>query len=604
VFLRVDTDPAELCVGCHANKTAADRPGHPLKPLGKALPAELAAAHGHTHGADRRMTCLTCHNAHGGGQQLLLDLPGSESSLCLSCHTDYRIQANARRPDGLHPIDVALTAERSATVRAAGGRVGEADLLVCSSCHAMHDAATPANLLRTEPTGSANCRACHTDQATVLDTVHNLAATHPEVTNAAGVVVGDAGACSACHMVHRRAIEGEARLENDPLVRCTPCHSEDRIAASHALSHVNHRGATCYECHNPHDDRHGAFLEQPAGALCRSCHSGYDTFVGGPHDIRRNADHWPAASRDSMGDCLACHRPHGTPETGLFRNGLAAGQPAADGACIQCHRDAAWGGPTAIAALHPRVDASGRNAAALPLGAGGAIECATCHNPHAGAEQRGLLRPGNAATMGEHALCLSCHSDLTTLHASAHTPAEMKAAGLDAFACGPCHQAHGSGSAAGAEKLFGAAVLLATPTTGATDDRYCIGCHRPAGPARMPAIATHPDVPMSVRLTDANALPLFDAAGQPSSNGKMTCRTCHTPHGREPAASGSAATISEAELRAQRNLVRPFGTTNLCIDCHGFEGYSRFLYFHDPQRRRGGSNQDSIPALWKPRPGK
>lgn len=605
VFLRVKEDPAELCIACHADHVgSAEHAGHRLAKLDAALPANLAAARAHVGKDGHLMTCLTCHNAHGGRERLLLDLSGSESQLCLSCHLEYSLADEpAGRERGLHPVDVALSTAQRASLQASHGTIGEGGKLVCSSCHSMHQPATDDYLLRRPLTGSEACRECHSPQTAVLATSHNIEVMQPDVANGAGFTAGEAGACSACHMVHQRARPALPILENDPNARCTTCHAEGELAASHALTSINHRGATCTECHNPHDDKHGSFLAQPANLLCRSCHIGYGDFLGGPHDITRSPANWPLASRESGGDCLACHRPHADDGGTLFRAGHAAGMIGNDAACVQCHPGAAWHGEGDIAALHPRKGNMQAVVRALPLGPGDELQCHTCHNAHAHADTKSLLRKGVPTATELGSLCITCHTDMAALHATAHGGDAMAKAGLDADACAPCHRQHGPRPAVPTKALLaahGGSLMDRDPTS--TMDPACSACHAAGGVAKTPMIATHPDVPMSSTRTGDGAMPLFDAAGQVSSNGRLLCRTCHLPHGR-PELIGDAnwAALSPEERRARGNLFREFRSPNLCVDCHGFEGYARFLYFHDPLRRKGEAAVDDTPALWRPR---
>ena len=105
---------------------------------------------------------------------------------------------------------------------------------------------------------------------------------------------------------------------------------------------------------------------------------------------------------------------------------------------------------------------------------------------------------------------------------------------------------------------------------------------RVAGPAPAPIYRPHPAIPMLSPLGDDDDgyLPLIGAEGAPGPAGTIGCMTCHMPHGRYP--TGPAA--DPATLRAQRLLVRPYVAPNLCSACHGFDGLSRFLRFHDPNR--------------------
>jgi hypothetical protein len=128
-----------------------------------------------------------------------------------------------------------------------------------------------------------------------------------------------------------------------------------------------------------------------------------------------------------------------------------------------------------------------------------------------------------------------------------------------------------------------------TLTSSDSDKTVCQACHRAGGPAPTLAVAAHPNVAMyNIVETDAPGyLPLFDSAGRESSDGQVTCRTCHLAHGRldllRVAASGS--TMSQQDLSSMRLNVRPFVGPNICTQCHGQEARLRFLMFHDLTQR-------------------
>ncbi len=84
-------------------------------------------------------------------------------------------------------------------------------------------------------------------------------------------------------------------------------------------------------------------------------------------------------------------------------------------------------------------------------------------------------------------------------------------------------------------------------------------------------------------------LPLFNDQGGVDPTGAIACRTCHLTHGRStPVALPEALDgLSLRERRARVWHVRSFGDANVCSTCHGFDALRRFMYFHDPIRRRG-----------------
>jgi hypothetical protein len=87
---------------------------------------------------------------------------------------------------------------------------------------------------------------------------------------------------------------------------------------------------------------------------------------------------------------------------------------------------------------------------------------------------------------------------------------------------------------------------------------------------------------------------------------RITCITCHLPHGQMPPAAAATSTAAGegglaaaspaattqptlAALRASKPMVRMDVSSTVCSMCHGFDAARRFLYFHKPQMRQGGA---------------
>jgi len=204
------------------------------------------------------------------------------------------------------------------------------------------------------------------------------------------------------------------------------------------------------------------------------------------------------------------------------------------------------------------------------------------------------------------ALCIRCHSDMQHIEWTGHATIVSDRAGDDSNSCMPCHSVHAHPQQIDQDLLWPLELLrYAEPLSAdATADRYCVGCHRTDGPAAAPLVASHPPMAMASNpLAEAfGTLPLYDESGQLSTTGRITCRTCHLPHGREIESDRLAdASLTPAQRRARRAQLRPFQAPNLCSGCHGFDALQRFLYFHDPERRGGQAAGFSPPSIWQPR---
>lgn len=601
VFLRVTSEPSELCISCHGSMGGGVPAGmHPLTRAENPTPDVLLAA-GARPGTDHNLvTCLVCHTGHGATDDLILRLNVAGNELCLACHTEMRADAPP------HPLDARLSDEQQDFVHGLGRRVGPDGSSTCLSCHRMHHAADEHHLLEFQLASSEGCVGCHRQQGGMLGASHDLRASRPDVFNALGLTAVEGGPCSACHMVHNLA-RAPQPAPADAAGHCLSCHRPEQMASSHVLGSLNHPGDRCTDCHDPHETRFDHYLSQSPAQLCIGCHAEHGELAGGPHDVQAAAaaqsdPSWPAAALAADDACLACHRPHGDETSTLFRAGVAAGLNASDGACVACHANASWNAGE-HAALHTRDASAITGGEGLPLveqaDGQAAIGCRTCHDPHRGgphAAASSLLRVAEGAA--PESLCISCHASSGSIELTSHSAASLAAAGLESGGCRPCHVLHAPPERVRPHLLWphdlGGALAAADAT--AVNDPYCTACHHSDGPAVAPAVASHPEVPMSAAAAGGDpGLPLFDAAGQCDPRGKMTCRTCHLPHGRPWLSSEQLAGLTPAERSARKIQLRPFEPPNACTACHGFDGLRRFLYFHDPQRRGGPLQRPAEP---------
>lgn len=626
VFLRMPNTSGEMCVTCHADKTRGPQRGtHPTGGMPWAVPNDLIAAGAKVGPNPRELTCNVCHTPHGAAHDHLLVMGTESNQLCLSCHDQMRPGMFRDGDHTEHPLSPVVNSEQKAAVQSLGTKLGPDDKLICLSCHKLHHGKGERFMLAAELTDGAFCVGCHSEKTSVFNTPHDLRKTFPEERNRLGMTAQTGGPCSSCHLFHRYARSPEISDIDPGGGKCITCHQEGRCAGEKTLGSFNHPKAACVECHDPHGPHGsnrpalGQFLREPTPGLCVKCHADYAALSGGPHDFRNTGNQWPQAADLREDTCLACHRPHGKDDKRLLTFAATQADAASDGACIACHPGAAWGHGDAgeamkqsdHAAMHPRIVPAGFNTGALPLVQSGSTEasvvgCRTCHNPHAadGAAHK-FLR--TAAGAPASSLCVTCHSDASAIALTGHTAATFESKQLPAQACLPCHSVHAMPTAVEDDLLWPRSLTVAegsgspreksqaaTPraafdfTAMHTADQRCEACHRDGGPARPPMIASHPDVPM-LNIFDAATegyLPIYDADGRTASQGQIACRTCHTPHGHLPDAEFTGPDRSREELRSARLMLRPFRAPNLCATCHGFDALERFLFFHDPVRRR------------------
>ncbi len=655
VFLRMNNDRGQLCSSCHAEYAGGSEKGHhPTPQMKQAIPRELLAGYARAGAEGNQVTCQTCHTPHGSGEDHLLVLSPKNNALCLGCHQtlDPGIWDQHAGMDHSRPVKLG-TPERRQAIERMGTHAGPDDTLICLSCHRVHKGAAGRSLLAASPSDSSLCAGCHSEQAPLLGSAHDMTVTAPQARSVTDQPVQQAGACSACHASHRRVEpkvpQPERAITEGPDRLCASCHHPAGLAPEKPVSLLRHptgpatgEAATgihgrlplynlsgehtpdgfvaCASCHDPHADSRkapGLLRGGPEAAkLCVECHADPARLHGGLHDSRQHPSTWPEDARKANDLCLSCHQPHSNSEEhGLWTVKPDPHYAIEDGACLGCHQHLEWGGHgrsghSTGAATQP---ASGVKPAyadpnhGLPLvptapgRTSGAIGCKTCHDPHAPpGEQPHLLRPGR--TLDPGAMCLSCHSELQYIGMSLHNREAMreyaKATGgmaTEITSCGPCHNVHApGGTSSGATQ----------PAPGAghlpKDVQRCIGCHSEGGGARSIAVFDHfPQVLQNVSPPGTPGfMPLVNERGAISESGRIGCVTCHMPHGRPPGPAMPVvdpAKIGTEQLRSMMPMVSPFTPPNLCTSCHGFEGLVRYLYFHDPEKRKAINEEQRRP---------
>lgn len=600
VFLRVPNAASELCRACHPDKTRGPELGtHPTGGMPWPVPQTIVDAGGRVGPNPRELTCQVCHTPHGATHDHLLVMGAESNQLCLTCHEQMR-PGMFREGAAEHPLSPITTPAQAAAVRDLGTRLGPEDRLICLSCHKLHHGKGKRFMLADELHDGAFCLRCHEDRRDLLDSPHDLRRDFPEEKNRLGMTPESGGPCSACHLFHRYARAPEASELDPGGGKCITCHQPERVGQAKVLPPIIHPKARCSECHNPHHPGAGNFLPSKPAEMCAKCHQDQATLAGGLHDVSRSPSAWPAASVEARDACLACHRPHGTVETGLSRVAAAAGVSGPDAGCVACHPEAAPDAASKIALHHPRDAAKLKSDPGLPLTTAPdnnrEIACRTCHDPHRGSDGvKPLLRV--AAGTSAQVLCTTCHPDAAHIGSIGHGMEPLRSAGLEPAVCGPCHVLHAQPGSLEPRYLW-PAQFVPPPTTqpAATStpelvDRHCTVCHREGGPVAPPAIATHPRVDMfnATRPGEPGYLPLFNARGEVDPQGMHSCHTCHLTHGRQAPAPvpENAQSITQRELRARQWHLRSFGAGAVCSTCHGTDALRRFMYFHDPARRGG-----------------
>lgn len=188
------------------------------------------------------------------------------------------------------------------------------------------------------------------------------------------------------------------------------------------------------------------------------------------------------------------------------RQSLAADlETVGDAVCNRCHSDQV---DTLKLSVHSKTEHFGQTLAT----------CESCHGPgrkHAKSElESDIINPAQLKGADASKTCLTCHTNSRTFQhwpGSAHKAADV--------GCTGCHKLHGQNK-----------TLLAA----ATEVETCINCHRK----------------QRASLTKRSTHQLRDAIHSDGS-GKMTCTSCHGPHG----------TVAE-------KLVDANSVNDKCYECH------------------------------------
>jgi predicted CXXCH cytochrome family protein len=533
--------------------------------------------------------CIDCHNPHEAWYGYIRT--AADADLCLRCHVEF----GAGPAAGMHPLgrmDVPVPQE----LIDAGAQVGSDPCEVtCVVCHSTSTARLEPVLADTADP-DALCEACHPEQASVVGTAHDLRTRFPEPIRLTGGAQPRVGACSPCHQAHG-LMRTSAPAPGDAPGRCTACHRTGGCAQSSLPGEVMHPDTVCSDCHDPHERGQPAFLTRPTPELCAECHEEQFTIVGGPHDRRTNPGAWPERASDAGGLCLPCHLAHGGQRPDLYRFGSAEHDSYHDDACLSCHPKAGWNADSPIAIIHPHEispDQHKVELALVPKDDQGNMRmgCRTCHNPHGGPDPVHLARVEPDQPTEE--LCLHCHVDQKHVLLSGHSWANLSKLGYDVDSCKPCHAMHAERDGAWGQMLSPRFLMenceyVAEGIEGCVP---CLACHHTGGPAPLRDVFTHPEVALTniIPRTAEGFLPLFDAQGHVDPQGQVVCRTCHLAHGWVPPGEDPRAVIKNLtpeEQRARRFALRPFEPPNVCTECHGAQGRWAFLFFHDPERRKG-----------------
>ncbi|MBU1711258.1 MAG: cytochrome c3 family protein [Proteobacteria bacterium] len=232
---------------------------------------------------------------------------------------------------------------------------------------------------------------------TIVKCHSKIGTTEPKVHGPVG-----AGVCISCHNPH--GSQNRFQLQRLGADLCLICHMVKKEEFNLEVVHKPVQEG-CTVCHDPHESKMQFQLRgdgKSVSSLCYNCHE--------KRSFTKGHSHGPVGA----GDCIACHKPHASPNRGLLIAPIAKGE-----VCFQCHKDRKE--EFTMKQVHAPVE----------------DDCGKCHDPHSSESRFQLIKPSGQ-------LCNSCHESLNPKVFEDIKTAQFKHQPVDEGRCADCHRVHSS----------------------------------------------------------------------------------------------------------------------------------------------------------------
>jgi len=392
----ITTTQYGLCLTCHADKDATQAQGTVHPPAVR--------------------DCVKCHDPHTSDNknQLLKATSGDKKdNLCLTCHTQgLDVPEKGSRHAALDMgCDTCHVTHKTGAEPTLENRfhLTKAAPALCLDCHDTKDAGLQ-KAHQNQPFDKADCLQCHDPHQSAAPKLM-AKFLHPPFAD------------KNCDTCHAPAKDGKVVLtQSNVKDLCVTCHDDKAKLIDTAK--VQHPGAAgdCTDCHNPHASAFPNLPKTDPVSICLGCHSDIADLEKKP------VHHQPAFVQG----CGTCHVGHGGDNEHLLRVAVV------NKLCLECHGPDAK--PQKLPSEHLVTIFNGNvklpenyfaKVPVLPLKYNlghpvdghpvsdvmdpkdlskvqTAINCMTCHQPHASA-QPGLLVNDQA---NNALFCAGCHKSL------------------------------------------------------------------------------------------------------------------------------------------------------------------------------------------------